>query len=81
MPALADAALDAQERALLDGFVSALRAEYGDDLDEGLAQAAHRAQARREASDHAAEPFEISAARTLVATAERFVAEVERLAG
>ena len=54
MPALADAALDAQERALLGRFVSALRA---------------------------AEPFELSEARTLVATAERLVAEVERLAG
>jgi len=31
--ALADATLDAAERELLSRFVSALRAEYGDDLD------------------------------------------------
>ena len=48
-------------------------------LDERLAQAAQRAQARREASDYAAESFELSEARELVATAERFVAAVERL--
>jgi predicted nucleotidyltransferase len=33
MPALADAALDEQERELLDRFVRALQDEYGDDLD------------------------------------------------
>jgi hypothetical protein len=33
MAALADAALDEQERELLRRFVAALRAEYGDDLD------------------------------------------------
>lgn len=33
MPALADAALDERERAVLDRFVRALRDEYGDDLD------------------------------------------------
>jgi predicted nucleotidyltransferase len=33
MPALADAALDEQERELLDRFVAALREEYGRDLD------------------------------------------------
>ena len=43
------------------------------------ARAAHRAQARREASDYAAETFELVEAVELVATAERFVAAVERL--
>ena len=33
MPALADAALDQQEREVLDHFVGALRHEYGDELD------------------------------------------------
>jgi predicted nucleotidyltransferase len=33
MPALADVALDEQERELLDRFVAALRVEYGGDLD------------------------------------------------
>jgi predicted nucleotidyltransferase len=33
MPALADAALDDQEREVLDRFVAALREEYGRDLD------------------------------------------------
>src|SRR3954468_18509215 len=33
MPALADAALDERECELLDRFVSALREQYGDDLD------------------------------------------------
>jgi predicted nucleotidyltransferase len=33
MPVLADAALDEQEREVLDRFVAALRAEYGGDLD------------------------------------------------
>lgn len=33
MPALADAALDEQERELLERFVAALRDEYRDDLD------------------------------------------------
>jgi uncharacterized protein (UPF0332 family) len=49
------------------------------EFDEGLAQAAQRAQARREASDYAAEPFDLPEARALVVTAERFVALVERL--
>ena len=44
-----------------------------------LAQEAQRAQARREASDYAAESFEVSEAVELVETAERFVAAVERL--
>jgi predicted nucleotidyltransferase len=33
MPTLADAALDARERELLDRFVAAIEEEYGDDLD------------------------------------------------
>lgn len=48
-------------------------------FEERLAQDAQRAQARREASDYAAETFELSEAQELVATAERFVAAVERL--
>ena len=50
------------------------------EFSEELAQAAQRAQARREASDYAAESFEIAEAAALVATAERFVAAIERLA-
>ena len=49
------------------------------EFSEELAQAAQRAQARREASDYAAESFEMAEAAALVATAERFVAPVERL--
>jgi uncharacterized protein (UPF0332 family) len=49
------------------------------EFDEELAQAAQRAQARREASDYAAESFELSEAEQIVATAERFVAAVEAL--
>jgi uncharacterized protein (UPF0332 family) len=45
-------------------------------FDEALAQDAQRAQARREASDYAAETFELSEAQELVATAEHFVAAV-----
>jgi uncharacterized protein (UPF0332 family) len=45
-------------------------------FDEELAQAATRAQARREASDYAAESFELSEAQLIVATAERFVEAV-----
>ncbi len=48
-------------------------------FDAEFAQAAQRAQARREASDYAAESFDVSEAAELVATAERFVAAVERL--
>jgi uncharacterized protein (UPF0332 family) len=51
------------------------------EFDEGLAQEAQRAQARREASDYAAESFELSEAQELVATAERFVRAVKRLTG
>ena len=51
------------------------------DFDARLAQAAQRAQARREASDYAAETFDVSEAQQLVATAERFVAAVEQLTG
>jgi uncharacterized protein (UPF0332 family) len=49
------------------------------EFSEELAQAAQRAQARREASDDAAESFEMAEAAALVATAERFIAAVERL--
>jgi uncharacterized protein (UPF0332 family) len=49
------------------------------EFSEELAQAAQRAQARREASDDAAESFEMAEAAALVATAEGFVAPVERL--
>jgi uncharacterized protein (UPF0332 family) len=49
------------------------------EFSEELAQAAQRAQARREASDYAAESFEMAEAAALVATAERFIAAVERL--
>src|SRR3954468_11564631 len=52
-----------------------LRGEF----DENLAQAAQRAQARREASDYAAERFEMAEAQELVATAERFIGAVEGL--
>ena len=50
----------------------------GGQFDEELARAAQRAQARREASDYAAESFELSDAEELVATATRFVASVGR---
>jgi uncharacterized protein (UPF0332 family) len=49
------------------------------EFSEELTQAAQRAQARREASDYAAESFELAEAVALVATAERFIAAVERL--
>jgi uncharacterized protein (UPF0332 family) len=49
-------------------------------FDAELARAAQRAQARREASDYAAESFEVSEAAELVTTAERFVVAVEVLA-
>jgi uncharacterized protein (UPF0332 family) len=48
-------------------------------FSEELAQSAQRAQARREASDYAAASFEMAEATEVVATAERFVAAVERL--
>jgi uncharacterized protein (UPF0332 family) len=47
-------------------------------FDAALAQTAQRAQARREASDYGAESFDLAEATELVATAERFVTEVER---
>jgi uncharacterized protein (UPF0332 family) len=50
-----------------------------DEFDATLAQEAQRAQSRREASDYAAESFELVEAQQLVATAEQFVAAVERL--
>lgn len=54
---------------------------HSGEFDAELARAAHHAQARREASDYAAEPFELSEARALLATAERFVAAIEALPG
>jgi uncharacterized protein (UPF0332 family) len=51
------------------------------EFDAQLAQAAQRAQARREASDYAAESFALSEAQQLVATAERFVAAIAALMG
>jgi uncharacterized protein (UPF0332 family) len=51
----------------------------GGEFDDALARAAQRAQARREASDYAAESFERSEAQAIVATAERFIAAIEAL--
>jgi uncharacterized protein (UPF0332 family) len=48
-------------------------------FDAELARSGQRAQARREASDYAAETFEVSEARELVAAAGRFIAAIERL--
>ncbi|MDP9384314.1 MAG: HEPN domain-containing protein [Actinomycetota bacterium] len=63
------------------GTWSAFREEFvlTRQFEEGLAQDAQRAQARREASDYAAATFELAEARELLATSERFVAAVERL--
>lgn len=60
---------------------AAFRAEFvvTGRFDPDLARDAQRTQARREASDYAAESFELREARETVATAERFVAAVERL--
>jgi uncharacterized protein (UPF0332 family) len=49
------------------------------EFEADLAQAAQRAQARREASDYAAESFEPFEGQQIVATAERFVAAIARL--
>jgi uncharacterized protein (UPF0332 family) len=49
------------------------------EFEADLAQAAQRAQARREASDYAAESFEVSEGQQIVATAERFVAAIARV--
>lgn len=46
------------------------------EFEAELAQAAQRAQARREASDYAAESFERSEGEQVVAAAERFVAAI-----
>jgi uncharacterized protein (UPF0332 family) len=51
------------------------------EFEPRLAQAAQRAQARREASDYAAESFELSEAQEIVETAERFVDAIEALVG
>jgi uncharacterized protein (UPF0332 family) len=51
------------------------------EFDAELAGEAQRAQPRREASDYGAESFELSEAQQLLATAQGFVAAVERLAG
>jgi uncharacterized protein (UPF0332 family) len=50
-------------------------------FDAALTRAAQDAQRRREAADYGAVPFELAEAAELLATAERFVAEVERLIG
>jgi uncharacterized protein (UPF0332 family) len=49
------------------------------EFDAELASSAQRAQRRREASDYAAEAFELAEARELLKTAERFVQAVEQL--
>jgi uncharacterized protein len=49
------------------------------EFDDELARSAQRAQARREASDYAAESFDLAEASELLATAEGFVAAVERM--
>jgi uncharacterized protein (UPF0332 family) len=78
----ARAALSARDRHARShtGIWALFREEYvltGQISDE-LAQAAQRAQARREASDYAAESFELAEAVELVAIAERSVAALER---
>jgi uncharacterized protein len=62
------------------GIWAAFRDEFvvAGDFDAELARDAQRAQARREASDYAAESFELSEARQIVASAERFVGDVDR---
>jgi uncharacterized protein (UPF0332 family) len=81
----ARAALSERDRSARShaGIWGLFREEFvlAGEFDESLAQAGQRAQARREASDYAAEAFELAEARALVATSERFVAEVERLTG
>lgn len=64
------------------GIWAAFREEFvvvSGEFDERLARDAQRAQARREASDYAAEEFELSEARQIVASAEQFVGAVDRL--
>jgi len=81
----ARAALSERDRSARShaGIWGLFREEFvlAGEFDESLAQAGQRAQARREASDYAAEAFELAEAQALVATCERFVAEVERLTG
>lgn len=82
----ARAALSERDRSARThaGTWAAFREEYvvTGEFDEELARDAQRAQARREASDYAAETFELSEARQIVDAAERFVAAVaERLGG
>jgi uncharacterized protein (UPF0332 family) len=48
-------------------------------FDRDLARRARAAQARREASDYAAERFELGEARELVRVAQRFVDAVARV--
>jgi uncharacterized protein len=78
----ARAALSERDRSARThaGVWAAFREEYvvTGAFDEKLARDAQRAQARREASDYAAESFELSEARQIVASAERFVAAVDR---
>jgi uncharacterized protein (UPF0332 family) len=81
----ARAALSERDRTARShaGTWAAFRAEFvtTGKFDAELAQAAQRAQARREASDYAAESFDLREARELVATAERFLAAIEVLTG
>jgi uncharacterized protein (UPF0332 family) len=76
--ALSERELHARSHA---GTWSLFRGQFvlAGDFDEALWRAAQRAQARREASDYAAETFELAEARQLVATAARFVAAIEHL--
>jgi uncharacterized protein (UPF0332 family) len=61
------------------GTWAAFREEFvqAGDVDARLFAAAQSAQARREASDYAAEPFERVEAQAIVETAQRFIAAVE----
>lgn len=78
----ARAALSERDRSARthSGIWAAFREEFvvTGDFDERVARDAQRAQARREASDYAAEEFELSEAREIVARAERFIAMVDQ---
>ena len=79
----ARAALSERDRSARThaGTWAAFREEFvvTGEFDPGLARDAQRTQARREASDYAAESFELAEASEIVAVAERFVADVEHL--
>lgn len=78
----ARAALSERDRSARShsGTWAAFREEFvvTGEFDEDLARDAQRTQARREASDYAAESFELSEARRIVTSAERFVAAIDR---